>query len=160
MTTTSADVARVLDSIADLLELDQASPFRVRAHRNAADSLRFLDPPLADLVAAGEDLTALQDVGAGIAKKIEEIVAKGADAYLAELDAGAPGLLELLRIPGIGPKRARDLRALGIASVDALREAAESGRLGEVPGFGPKTVERILRRLARSAEQGDAPPTT
>ena len=152
--------ARVLDSIADLLELDEASPFRVRAHRNAADSLRFLDPPLADLVAAGEDLTALQGVGAGLAKKIGEIVTKGPDVYLAELDARAPGLLELLRIPGIGPKRARALRAQGVASIDALREAAESGRLGEISGFGPKSVERILRRLTRAAEQGDAPPTT
>ncbi len=160
MTSTSADVARVLDSIADLLELDEASPFRIRAYRNAADSLRLLDPPLAEMVAAGGDLTALQDVGQGIAKKIEEIVSRGPAAYLAEFEASAPGLLELLRIPGLGTKRVRALRAtLGIASVEELREAAESGRLRAVAGFGPKSEESILRGLARARDGEDAPPT-
>ena len=150
MPTRSAEIAAILDSIADLLEIEEASGFRIRAYRNSADSIRFFDPPLAEMVAAGSDLTELQDVGPGIAKKIEQIVAEGPDAYRARLEASAPGLLELLRVPGLGPKRVRNLRdALGIGSIEGLREAAEQGRLREVAGFGPKTEERILRRLQR-----------
>lgn len=151
----NAAIADVLESIANLLEIDDESPFRIRAYRNAADTIRLLDPPLCAMVAAGERLTTVQDIGPAIAKKVEEIVRAGCAVYLEQLEAErSPGLLELLRIPGLGPKRVRALRdGLGISSIDDLRAAAEAGRLSEVPGFGAKTAERLLERLRKSDER-------
>jgi len=155
LTIRNDEIADALDKIATLLEIDDASPFRIRAYKNAADSIRLLDPPLAEMVAEGKDLTELQDVGAGIAKKIEEIVALGHAAFVERLGKeGSPGIFDLLRIPGIGPKRVRALRdRLGVTSIESLKAAAQDGRLREVPGFGEKTQERILRRIARIEER-------
>lgn len=151
MAARNSDIADVLESIANLLEIEDASPFRIRAYRNASDAIRMLDPPLAEMVAAGEDLVRLQDIGPAIARKITEIVEIGHVAFLEKLTRErSPGLLELLRIPGLGPKRVRALRdGLGIGSLDDLEQAAEQGRLGDVPGFGAKTQERLLRRLRK-----------
>jgi len=151
MAARNSDIAEVLESIANLLEIEDASPFRIRAYRNASDTIRMLDPPLAQMVAAGEDLARLPDIGPAIARKITEIVETGHVAYLEKLTKeSSPGLLELLRIPGLGPKRVRALRdGLGIGSLADLERAAEEGRLGEVPGFGAKTQDRLLQRLRK-----------
>ena len=148
-------IADVLDDIGNLFEIEESGSFRVRAYRNAADFIRFFDPPLAEMVAAGENLSKLEGIGSGIAKRIGEIVADGPDAYRAKLEAEhGPGLLDLLRIPGLGPKRVKSLRdVLAIRSLDDLREALESGRLREVSGFGPKSVEQLRRRLERISER-------
>lgn len=148
-------IADILDDIGSLLEVDEASPFRIRAYRNAADSIRMLNPPLAEMVAEGKSLTELQDIGPAIAKKIEEIVRTGHLVYVDKLaqESGA-GVLELLRIPGLGPKRVRLLRdELSVTSRSELREALESGRVRGLAGFGEKTEERLLRRLV----SGDGP---
>lgn len=151
----NAAIADVLESVASLLEIDDESPFRIRAYRNAADTIRLLNPPLCAMVERGEDLTTVQDIGPALAKKVEEIVRAGCAAFLERLSTErSPGLLELLRIPGLGPKRVRALRdALGIQSIDDLRAAAESGRLSEAPGFGPRTAERLLERLRKSDDR-------
>ncbi|MAB78259.1 MAG: hypothetical protein CMJ89_02795 [Planctomycetes bacterium] len=143
------EIAHILESLADLLEIDQASPFRIRAYRNGADTIRHHDGELDGLVRAEADLTQLPDIGKGLAKTIGEIVTLGIPAYRAKLEqTHAPGLLEILAIPGLGPKRVRMLRdELGVQSPTDLRQALIEGRLREVPGFGPKSEERLLRLL-------------
>jgi len=145
------EIAHILESLADLLEIDQASPFRIRAYRNGADTIRHHDRELEELVRAKTDLTQLPDIGKGLAKAIGEIVTLGIPAYRAKLaQTHAPGLLEILAIPGLGPKRVRMLRdELGVQSPTDLRQALIEGRLREVPGFGPKSEERLLRLLDR-----------
>lgn len=154
------EIANVLDDLGNLLEIDGEGPFRIRAYRNAADSIRFFDPPIERMVAEGRDLTELDDVGSGIAARIEEIVARGADAFRRELEAKhGPGLLELLRIPGLGPKKVRALRdGLGVGSLDDLVAALDDGRILEVPGFGAKTAETLRRRVARLRGEGEGRP--
>lgn len=153
MTVSNREIAEVLESIARLLEVEDASPFRIRAHRNAADTVRSHGRALTEMVAAGENLTDVQDIGPGIAKKIEELLAIGKRAFLEQLETRAgPGILDLLRVPGLGPKRVRAVReALGITSIEELRAAAEEGRVRGIPGFGEKTEASILRRLRRMA---------
>lgn len=143
------EIAGVLDDIANLLEIDDESPFRIRAYRNASDTIRFFDPPLAEMVERGEDLTKLEGIGKAIAEKIVEIVQTGKLAFLQRLtEKSSPGLLDLLRIPGVGPKKVRLMREhLGILSIDDLRAAIESGKISEIPGFGAKSLETLRRRL-------------
>lgn len=157
MSIDNKQIADILDDIGSLLEVDDASPFRIRAYKNAADTIRLLDPPLADMVARSEDLTELQDIGPAIAKKIEEIVRTGHLEYVERLaDESGAGLLELLRIPGLGPRRVRQLRdELGVTSREQLRTALEEGRVRGLPGFGQKTEERLLRRLENAGGSGE-----
>ena len=149
------EIADLLESVADLLEIDQASPFRIRAYRNGADTVRYHEDPLEDLVRRGDDLTELQDVGKGLAKSIAEIVELGVAGFRVRMaETHAPGLLELLAIPGLGPKRVRMLRdELSVSSPAELKEALLAGRLREVRGFGAKSEERLLRRLERLEQQ-------
>lgn len=152
----NADVAAVFDEIADLLEIEGSNPFRIRAYRNAARTLRDLPRDVSMMVAQGEDLTELPGIGEDLAAKIEEIVATGTAAMLQEHRKKVPATLpELLKIPGIGPKRVAALyRALGIRTLDQLQKAAQDGRLRALPGFGEKTERHILDRLkARTGEQ-------
>ncbi|MEM7252730.1 MAG: helix-hairpin-helix domain-containing protein [Pseudomonadota bacterium] len=143
-------IADFLVDVANLLELDSASPFRVRAYRNAADTVRHLRPDLAGMVEAGDDLTELEGIGGAIADKIEEIVRTGHLAYLDELAKGPPGpLLALLRVPGLGPGRVRALReALGIQSIPDLEAALQAGQVRGIPGFGAKSESSLIETLA------------
>ncbi len=145
----NADVAAVFDEIADLLELEEANPFRVRAYRNAARIVGDLGRDVATLVQAGEDLTALPGIGEDLASKIREIVTTGSCALLRDLRKRTPpALVRLLTIPGLGPKRVQVLhRALGVRTIDQLALAAREGRIREVPGFGEKTERNILQAL-------------
>jgi len=152
----NADVAAIFDEVADLLDIEGANRFRVRAYRNAARTIGQLSQPVADLVAEGRDLSELPDVGDDLAGKIEEIVETGTLTLLDELEQQtAPALADLMRIPGLGPKRVRALHeALGITSAEELKRAAEAGRVREVEGFGEKLEQTILDRLeAAGAEE-------
>lgn len=144
------DVARIFDELADLLEIDEANPFRVRAYRNAARTVRGLGRELAEMVAQGEDLTRLPGIGRDLADKIREILATGRCAALEQLHRRLPSSLEaLLAIPGLGPKRVKTLyRELGIQTLEQLEQAARAGRLDHLPGFGAKTRQRILEAIA------------
>lgn len=144
------DIARIFDQIADLLEIEQANPFRVRAYRNAARSIRGLGRELADLVAENADLTELPAIGDDLAKKIREILATGTAKALDELRRRVPvGLEELLNLPGLGPRRVRRLyEDLDIKSLDALEEAARAGRVRELDGFGARSEAKILDAIA------------
>ena len=100
------DIAAMFDELADLLEIEEANPFRVRAYRNAARSVRSLARGLDELVAEGRDLTELQGIGKELAAKIHEILETGTTAALDKLHHRVPATLEdLMRLPGLGPKR-------------------------------------------------------
>ncbi len=143
------EIVRVLGEVADLLEIQQANPFRVRAYRNAVRTINAHASPLRKLVEQGADLTELPSIGKGLADNIRELVESGRLTMLEEMAAEIPpGLVELMRLPGVGPKKARKLwDELGVESIDDLEEVANEGRVAELPGFGLKTQDRILRGI-------------
>ncbi len=143
------EIVRVLNEVADLLEIQQANPFRVRAYRNAVRTINAHASPLRKLVEQGADLTELPSIGKGMAENIRELVESGRLAMLEEMAAEIPpGLVELMRLPGVGPRKARKLwDELGVESIDDLEEVASEGRVAELPGFGLKTQDRILRGI-------------
>ncbi len=147
----NAEIADRMERLADLLEIEGENPFRVRAYRNAAATIRVLPRRLSEMVEAGEDLTKLHGIGEAIARKIEGLVETGHLEALEKLERSEGAhLADLLQIPGLGPKRVRALReALGVDSPEALAEAVRAGRLASLPGFGAKTEVAILRALER-----------
>jgi len=151
----NADIAAVFDEIADLLELENANPFRVRAYRNAARTLRDLNQDVAAMLAQGGDVRELPGIGEDLASKIKEIVETGTAAMLEEHRKKVPATLTtLLKVPGLGPKRVQTLyHKLGIRTLDDLRNAAQKGRVRALQGFGAKTEQHILEQLqARMSE--------
>ena len=150
-------VADMLDQLGTWQELQGAVPFKVLAYRNAAEELRSLDDAVAERVARGDDLTKIDAVGKGMAQRIEAILAAGVEAYRRQFgEEVGPGLFELLRIPGLGPKRVRTLmERLEIRSPEDLRDACLAGRLRSLDGFGEKTEADLLRRARRALDEGD-----
>ena len=145
----NVDVAEVFDRIADLLEIQGENPFRIRAYRNAARAVRGLSKELAALVEQDADLTKLPGIGEALAGKIAEIVHTGRCQALERLERQLPGqLVDLLRLPGLGPKRVHALHYdLDIHTPEQLLRAAKDQRLHALPGFGPKTEAKILDAL-------------
>lgn len=143
------EIVRILNEVADLLEIRQANPFRIRAYRNAVRTIGAHATPMRTLVERGADLTDLPSIGKGMADNIRELVESGRLAMLDEIAAEIPpGLVELMRLPGLGPKKARKLwDELGVESIEDLQEVASDGRVAELSGFGLKTQERILRGI-------------
>jgi len=146
----NADIAAIFEEIADLLEIQGENPFRIRAYRNAARQVESMGVALADLVAKGEDLTELPGIGEDLAAKIAEIVDTGKCKALEKLRKQLPPTItELLKIPGLGPKRVRTLHdQLKVKTVTQLAKAAQAGKIRELEGFGAKTEETILEALA------------
>jgi len=147
------DIARLFDEVADLLEIQDANPFRVRAYRNAARTIRDFPEPLADLVRAGtKDLTDIAGIGDDLAEKITEIATKGELALRKQLAAKLPaGLLDLLRIPGLGPKRVKLLyKKLKVKSASDLSKALDQGKIQKLKGFGPKIEEKMRAGLGQA----------
>jgi len=146
----NADIARVFEEIADLLEIDNANPFRVRAYRNAARQVEGMGVPVADMVTKGEDLTELPGIGDDLAAKIKEMVETGKCQSLEKLRKKTPPTVtELLKIPGLGPKRVRALyHELDVQTLEQLARAAHDGRIRELPGFGAKTEQTILDAIS------------
>lgn len=149
------EIAAILDEIADLLELTGANPFRVRAFRNGARSVRDEARELADAVAAAEDLTALSGIGKDLAALITSLTTTGRADLYDELHASVPaGLLDILKLEGIGPKKARALwQSLNITDLEQLRAAAEAGRIRTLKGFGAKTEANILAAIAATGRE-------
>jgi DNA polymerase (family 10) len=145
------DIAEIFDQVADLLEIEGANPFRVRAYRNAARVADGLSQSLTDLVARGADLADLPGIGEDLAAKIKEIVDTGSLGLLRELEARTPpGLREMMRIAGLGPKRVHLLHEkLGIETPMDLLESARSGKIKEIKGFGEKIEKQILEGLGQ-----------
>jgi DNA polymerase (family 10) len=146
---TNSDIAEILDRITELLELEGANPFRVRAYRNAARTVTGLPHSVGALLAAGEDLSELPGIGKDLAAKIVEICETGHLRFLEEIEARTPpGLAKLLGVPGLGPKRVQLLyTVLGIDDLDKLAAAAKAGKLRRLPRFGARNEEKILRAL-------------
>ncbi|HEY2944126.1 MAG TPA: DNA polymerase/3'-5' exonuclease PolX [Vicinamibacteria bacterium] len=142
-------LARVLDEIADVLEIKGESVFRVRSYRLAGDSLRTLTGDVTEMIRRGEDLKELPGVGSAIAAKLQELVATGRCAYHQDLLAEVPaGLLELLRLPGLGPKGVSLLwRKLAVTSAEDLEKAIADGRFRTLPGMKEKKEARIRKGL-------------
>ena len=149
----NADVAELIERLGDLYELDGAVVYRVLAYRKAARRIMDAGESVERLSAEGR-LTELPDVGATIAAKIEELRTTGTMAALERLQARYPtGLVDVMRLPGVGAKTARRLfDTLGVASIDDLRRAAEEGRIREVPRLSERTEQRLLAAIAAGAE--------
>ncbi len=146
----NAQVASMFRELADLLELKGENPFKIRAYRRAADTIESLPGDAAALAAEGR-LKNVEGIGEAIEKKTAEFASTGKLKLLEDLKTEVPpGLRDMLRIPGIGPRTAFALfRHLGVASVDDLEQAARSGLLKDVPGMGAKSEENILRAIQR-----------
>ena len=143
-------VAEVLEQIGLLLELLGENPFKTRAYDNAARLVRGLDRDLDELVERNE-LTKIRGIGGALADKIATLVTTGELPYLDELQQQVPsGLLDWLKIPGLGAKKARKIHVtLGISTLDELEQACDAGQLRDLPGFGEKSEQKILRGIDR-----------
>jgi DNA polymerase (family X) len=148
---TNAQIAEKFELIADLLEITGENFFRVRAYRNAARTIRDLDRSLAT-IAAGDvkDLQKIDGIGKDLAEKISTLLDTGEIPMLKELQAQVPeSVLALMRIPGLGPKKAAVLhKELKIENLEQLRAACEAGTVKALKGFGAKTEQAILAGLA------------
>ena len=144
------DIARELTLLADLLEIQGANPFRIRAYRNAVNTVEGLSRPLHEMVAAGEDLTELPAIGDNVAAHIVELLQTGSIDRLREVEADFPrSLVELMSLEGLGPKKARKLfEELGVRTVDDLAAAIDSGTVEKLEGFGEKSVAKLRHALA------------
>ncbi|MBI5875756.1 MAG: DNA polymerase/3'-5' exonuclease PolX [Deltaproteobacteria bacterium] len=146
----NADIAKIFEDIADLLEIKNENPFRVRSYRNAALIISGLPESLRSIVERNEqELKNIPKVGKSIHEKIVEIIKTGKCKFHDELFKELPpGLLDLLEVSGIGPKKVQLLYdKLGIESVEELEKAAKEGRLRELPHMGEKTEEKILKAI-------------
>ncbi|MCC9609457.1 DNA polymerase/3'-5' exonuclease PolX [Blastopirellula sp. JC732] len=154
---TNEQIANRFETLADLLEFDGANSFRVRAYRNAARTIHDLGDPLSTMVDQGRDLTELDGIGDDLAKKIVVMVNTGHLPALEDILKKIPAtVLAILRIPGLGPKKAAVLhKELGINDLDQLKQACVEHRVKELKGFGAKTEETILKgiKIAAAADE-------
>ena len=149
------DIALIFEEIADLLEIQAQNPFRIRAYRDAARELKSMSVPVTVMLEHGDDLSKLPTIGDDLAAKIEEIVNTDHCRMLDNLHRQIPvTLIELLRLPGLGPKRVKQLhQQLGITSPQQLNRAARDGLIRTLPGFGEKTELAILHALESRLKQ-------
>ena len=149
----NAELADRFELLADMLELDGADAFRLTAYRRAAQRIRESASPVAQL-ALEHRATSLSGIGSTIERKIVELVETGEMQALAKLRDQIPsGLVDVMHVPGLGPKTARRLwQELGITTLADLRAAAEAERLRGISGLGAKTEEKVLKALAAAPD--------
>ncbi len=142
-------VAEILSEIGVLLELKGENPFKTRAYANAARTLEALSEPLDKIVAEGR-LGDFKGIGEALQKKITDLVTTGKLAYYDDLKASIPpGLMEMIQIPGVGPKKVKALYDhLGIDTVAKLEAACKAGKVAQLDGFGEKTQAKILEGIS------------
>ncbi|MBD3673504.1 MAG: DNA polymerase/3'-5' exonuclease PolX [Planctomycetaceae bacterium] len=147
-------IAASFDELADLLEVQGANPFRIRAYRNASRTIESLTDSLESMLESETDLTELQGIGKDLAGKIKELVETGTLEKLEELKSEVPpGVLDIMRLPGVGPKKAALLfKELNITGLPELKAAAEAGEIQKLKGFGKKTEESILSNIDQAAQ--------
>ncbi|BBP03537.1 DNA polymerase/3'-5' exonuclease PolX [Sulfuriferula plumbiphila] len=145
----NADIAAIFEEIADLLEIEGANPFRIRAYRNAARVVGEYGRELRALLENGGDLPRLPGIGTDLAGKIREIVTTGHCALLERLRGELPtGVTALLKIPGLGPKKVSALyHDLAVETPEQLLRMAREGRIRQLHGFGEKTEASILHAI-------------
>ncbi len=151
---TNAEVARTLERIATLLEIDGANPFRVRAYREGARVIETLGESAAALGAEPGGLEALKGIGKDLAARIRDLTTTGRTDMLEELRARIPDeVAGFTELQGLGPKRVKTLfETLGIRDRAALEKAAKDGRLRDLPGFGEKVEQNVLKALATASQ--------
>jgi DNA polymerase (family 10) len=147
-----ADIVAILEDIAVLLELKGENPFKIRAYSTGARVLETMEDDLGGLIEAGQ-LSGVKGIGSALVEKIETLHRTGELPYYTELRGSvAPGLIEMLDIPGLGGKKVNKLHdALGVESIDALKVACESGEVEALKGFGKKSAEKIITGIANRA---------
>lgn len=153
---TNKEIAEIFDEIGTLLELKGDNPFKCRAYHAASRTIGALTTDLTELVKS-DSLKGIKGIGEGLAQKIVELVTTGKLKFYEDLKSSLPpGLLGMLRIPGLGPKRIKILyEKLNIKTVDQLKEAAEKHKLGLLDGFGEKTEDNILRGIDMLGKHAD-----
>jgi DNA polymerase (family X) len=148
----NAEVARVLQQIADMLEFQNENPFKFRSYQMAAETIGSMGTPITDITARGgaSELQKIPGIGKTISAQIIEIIETGNSPYFEELTRSVPAtVLDLRRVSGIGLKTGQLLyRDFGIKSLGELKTFAEDGGLASVPGLGEKTVARVIKSLA------------
>jgi DNA polymerase (family 10) len=151
----NADIAAIFEEIANLLEIEAANPFRIRAYRNAARTIGDLPTEAYAMAEKDEDLTRLPGIGHDLSAKINEIISTGRCALLDRLRTELPpAVTELLKVSGLGPKRVRHLyHDLDVQTVEQLYSAARDGRIRALPGFGEKTELHILQAVEAHADR-------
>lgn len=150
-------IASHFELLADLLEIQGANPFRIRAYRNGARTIASTSNSLDEMVRSEKNLTELTGIGKDLARQIQEIVITGKHVALEELRKVIPGgVLDMLRIQGVGPKKVSIFfNELGLKSLADLKVACETGRLSQLKGFGKKTEESILQNIGLAEKQGE-----
>jgi DNA polymerase (family 10) len=150
---TKSEIAAVLEEISALLELKGENPFKIRAYTNAARSLETFGGNISNLQDE-EGLSKIPGIGKRIAEKIKEFAATGSLKYLEELRSEFPAaILELFSISGLGAKKIKALYdQLQVSSIEQLRQACETGRVAELPGFGETTQTKICKAIEQRAK--------
>jgi DNA polymerase (family 10) len=153
---TKNEIADVLEEIGTLLELKGENPFKVRAYHAGARALEAVEEDELSRLIKENQLESVKGIGTALAQKISELHASGRLEFYDKLKASIePGLVELLQIPGLGPKKIRALHdRLGVASIVALTKACQDGRVAELDGFGEKTQEKILAGIKNREAYG------
>ncbi|MCX7910363.1 MAG: helix-hairpin-helix domain-containing protein [Endomicrobia bacterium] len=143
------EIAEQFYLIAQLLSLTDENPFKVRAYEKAAQVIESLPEPIEEISKDFQKLSSIPGVGKSIAEKVIEYLNTGRIQRLEELRSKFPeGIFEMLKIPGLGPKRVKLLfEKLGISNVDTLKEYAQKGMLKSLPGFGEKVEKNILEGI-------------
>lgn len=152
----NSEVTQIFNQVADLLDIQGANPFRTRAYRYAARTIQGMTENVADLISEHKDLSELPGIGKDLAGKIEEIVSTG---HLALLDSTAKkvpmGLLELLKIPNLGPKKVQLLnKKLGVDSIESLQNVIDDKSIFELKGFGEKSITALTEELRKLKQRG------
>ena len=155
MEVTNRDIAAVFNEIAELLDIEGANPFRIRAYRNAARTVLAYPKEMHTLVEEGFDLSSIRTIGKDLSAKITELVRTGRLKFLDDLRYEVPpGLEELLHIPGMGPKRVQMLHeSYGIGSAAELEKALENGILNNARGFGPQLLQMLRKEVGKNLSE-------
>jgi DNA polymerase (family 10) len=155
--TDNAEVARVLQQIANMLEFKNENPFKLRSYQMAAETIGSMATPVNEIIGRGgaAELQKIPGIGKTISAQILEIVETGKSSYFEELTKDVPAtVLDLRRVSGVGLKTAQLLyRDFGIKSLEELRTFTERGGLSSVPGLGEKTTARVEASLARLTKE-------
>ena len=160
MQPTNDEIAQLFQNLGALLEMKGDSAFKIRAYRRAADTIHQLTVPLAQAVQDGQKLTGIPGIGKAISDKIHELVTTGQVQTYERAKSEVPeGALDLLAIPGIGPKTAMLIGTeLGISTVEGVEQAAADGRLATLPRMGKRAADSILRHIQATRNMGDRTP--
>ncbi|MGC9472456.1 MAG: DNA polymerase/3'-5' exonuclease PolX [Bacteroidales bacterium] len=156
MTVTNKMIADILNEVADLLEIQDENPFRIRSYRNAARTVSGLTKNITELAKNPEEIENLPGIGESMAEKIVEMAKTGKLKQLEKLKKELPSsLTDIMKLEQIGPRRTKLLYdQLHITSIGELKKAAEEGKIAELEGFGKKTVKNILKEIEEYAEKG------